>query len=118
MPGKNPTTSVGQPFGAFYGRADYPVRPNPTLNLGVRYEMATVPAEKYDRLSNLRSLTGASPQLGSPYFANPTLRNFSPRMGFAWDPFRNGKTAVRGGFGIFDTLPLTYQFELIAIHRS
>jgi hypothetical protein len=86
------------------------------LNLGVRYEMATVPTEKYGRLSNLDSLTAATPRLGSPYFQNPTLRNFSPRAGFAWNPFRNGRTVVRGGFGIYDTLPLTYQFELLAIN--
>jgi hypothetical protein len=37
-------------------------------------------------------------------------------VGLAWDPFGNGKTAVRGGFGIYDILPLTYQFELLALN--
>jgi hypothetical protein len=116
IPGKNPTIYLRQSVPAFYARDDYRVRPNLTLNLGVRYEMATVPSEKYNRLSNLASLTAASPKLGSPYFQNPTLRNFSPRVGFAWDPFRSGKTAIRGGFGIYDTLPLTYQFELLSLN--
>jgi hypothetical protein len=116
IPGKSPTIYLRQFIPAFYVRDDYRVLPNLTLNLGFRYEMATAPSEKYDRLSNLGSLTATAPKLGSPYFKNPTLRNFSPRIGFAWDPFRSGKTAVRGGFGVYDTLPLTYQFELLAIN--
>jgi len=118
IPGTSPMIYLRQSIPAFYIRDDYRVLPNLTLNLGLRYEMATVPTEKYGRLSNLDSLTAATPTLGSPYFQNPTLRDFSPRVGFAWDPFRNGKTAVRGGFGIYDTLPLTYQFELLAINES
>jgi hypothetical protein len=118
IPGKNPHIYLRQSVPAFYARDDYRVRPNLTLNIGVRYEMATVPTEKYGRLSNLGSLTASNPRLGSPYFQNPTLRNFSPRVGFAWDPFRSSRTAVRGGFGIYDTLPLTYQFELLALNVS
>ena len=46
----------------------------------------------------------------APIFSNPTLRNFEPRFGFAWDPSGSGKTAVRGGFAIFDVLPLPGYF--------
>jgi outer membrane receptor protein involved in Fe transport len=100
-----------------YVQDDWRFRPNLTLNLGLRYEMSTVISEKYGELTNLPTLDAAHPICGvlsgdcasvGPYFSNPTLRNFEPRVGFAWDPFRNGKTAVRGGFGMFDVLPMLY----------
>jgi len=96
-----------------YLQDDWRWRRNVTLNLGLRYEMLTVPTEVQGKLDNLPSLTSATQNLGSPLYSNPTLRNFEPRVGFAWDPFRNGKTAVRGGFGLFDSLPLLYQVMLI-----
>ena len=98
---------------AFYVQDDWRLRPNLTLNLGLRYEMTTVPTEETGRLSTLINITDQDPHLGNPYFLNPTRRNFEPRVGFSWDPFRNGKTAVRGGFGIFDVLPLPYEFMTI-----
>jgi hypothetical protein len=91
-----------------YIQDDWRFRPNLTLNLGLRYEMSTVIAETQGKLTNLPTLDAAQPHLGDPYFSNPTLRNFEPRVGFAWDPFRNGKSAVRGGFGMFDVLPMLY----------
>jgi hypothetical protein len=95
-------------FGA-YIQDDVRPQKNLTVNLGLRYEMATVPTEAHNRISNLRNLTDAVPHVGAPFFSNPTLRNFEPRVGFAWNP-RAGKTLVRGGFGIFDVLPLPYEF--------
>jgi len=93
-----------------YLQDDWRWRPNLTLNLGMRYEMSTVPTEVHGKLSNVYNITDPAPHLGTPFFQNPTLRNFEPRVGFAWDPFHNSKTAVRGSFGIFDVLPLPYQF--------
>jgi hypothetical protein len=96
-----------------YVQDDWRLFPNVTVNVGLRYEMATVPTEVKGKLSTLRSLTDSQPHLGSPYFSNPTLRNFEPRVGFAWDPFKNGKVAIRAGYGIFDVLPLPYEFNII-----
>jgi hypothetical protein len=118
LPGTNPTIYLRQTVVGAYVQDDYRFRKNLTLNLGLRYEMATVPTEKFNRLSNLTNITSSQPQLGSPLFQNPTLRNFSPRLGFAWDPFKDGKTAVRGAFGIYDTLPLTYLYELLVVNTN
>ncbi|MFI5057914.1 MAG: carboxypeptidase regulatory-like domain-containing protein [Candidatus Acidiferrales bacterium] len=94
-------------FGAYF-QDDVHLRPNLTFNWGVRYEMASVISEVDGKLSNLRVLNSAQPQpfLGSPFMQNPTKLNFEPRLGFAWDPFKDGKTSVRGGIGIYDLLPL------------
>src|SRR5712692_276592 len=86
-------------------------RPNVTVNLGLRYEMATVPTEVQGKLTTLRHITDATPHLGDPLFSNPTLRNFEPRVGVSWDPFGNGKTAISAGFGMFDVLPLPYLIQ-------
>ena len=101
-----------------YFMDDYHVLTNLTVNLGVRYEMATVPEETAGRLSNLPTLTAITPLLGSPFFSNPTLRDFAPRVGFAWDPFRDGKTSVRAGYGIYDALPLNYLYEGLSIFAA
>jgi hypothetical protein len=95
-----------------YLNDDIRLRSNLTLNLGVRYEMATVPTEVANKLSTLRNISDATPHLGDPYFNNPTLKNFEPRIGIAWDPTGSGKTSIRAGLGIFDVLPLPYQYEL------
>jgi hypothetical protein len=118
IPGAAPRIYLRQTVFGAYVQDDWKARPTLTLNLGLRYEPATVPTERYNRLSNLVNITGAQPRLGSPYFDNPTWLNFSPRVGFAWDPFGDGKTAVRGGFGIYDSLPLTYLYGLLVVNTA
>jgi Carboxypeptidase regulatory-like domain/TonB-dependent Receptor Plug Domain/TonB dependent receptor len=95
-------------FGA-YVQDDIRIRPNLTINAGLRYEMATVMKEINGRFSTLHCESCAQLFIGNPLYKNPSLRDFEPRVGFSWDPFRTGKTAVRGGFGIFDVqiLPTT-----------
>jgi hypothetical protein len=98
----------------FYGQDDVRIRTNLTLNLGLRYEFQTVPHDIHGVQSALRNvLSDAAATLGPP-FENPSLLNFSPRLGFAWDVTGNGTTAIRGGFGELFDLGLYAQALAIA----
>jgi hypothetical protein len=96
-------------FGVYF-QDDIHWKPNLTINLGLRYEMSSVPSEINNKAANLYNITDVTAHLGNPLFNNPTHRNFEPRVGFAWDPFGDGKTSVRSGFGMYDVLPLMYEF--------
>jgi hypothetical protein len=94
-----------------YIQDEWRATPSLTLNTGLRWEMVTVPTEVHGFLSNLIHQTDPTPHLGSPLMSNNSLRNFEPRVGFAWDPFHNGKTSVRAGFGLYDMLIMSSQIE-------
>src|SRR5262249_53674653 len=84
-----------------YAQDDYRVTPSLTLNLGARYEFFTIPSDRNGLdayLPDVRSST--TTVLGGP-FVNPSLRNIAPRVGFAWDVSGDGRTAVRGGSGLY-----------------
>ncbi|MDP9050358.1 MAG: carboxypeptidase regulatory-like domain-containing protein [Acidobacteriota bacterium] len=107
--------NLRQFFIGAYIQDNWHFRPSLTLNLGVRYEMSNVPTEVAGKLSVLQNITDPAPHLGSPYFNNPTLKNFEPRVGFVYDPFANHRTSIRGGYGLYDVLPLLYQFEILSV---
>jgi hypothetical protein len=72
---------------------------NLTVNAGLRYEYATMPQDLGGRDSALINLSDPAPTTGQLYL-NPT-GNFSPRLSFAWDPTGDGRTSVRGGYGLY-----------------
>src|SRR5439155_1322833 len=85
----------------FYFQDDFQPRSYLTLNLGLRYEFTTVPTEAHGKLANIRNpLTDKAPTLGEPWYQG-SYKDFGPRIGFSWDPWSNGRTAIRGGFGMY-----------------
>ncbi|PWT91390.1 MAG: hypothetical protein C5B55_08180 [Blastocatellia bacterium] len=84
-------------------------RRNLTINLGLRWEFVSVPVEKngllqtpvggLSALLDPNATVDAASGGGRPLFNND-LNNWAPSFSFAWDPFKEGKTSIRGGYSI------------------
>jgi hypothetical protein len=85
---------------AFYAQDDVRLTSRLTLNLGLRYEPMTQIEETKGRGAAFRDVTKDNATTLGPPFRNPTKKNWSPRVGLAWDVQGDGKTAVRAGFGL------------------
>ncbi len=122
-----------------YGLDDWRVKPNLTLNIGVRYSMFRQPFDQKGELTNFDPgsykasdapaltaggllTTNAQNYLNgiiingknSPWGRKVSSQdngNIAPRFGFAWDPYRDGRTSIRGGYGIFYDSTLVGTFE-------
>jgi hypothetical protein len=97
-----------------FGQDEWRIRKNLTLTLGIRYEynqpkydtrgrsFSIVEGQRSKRFPNapVGLLFPGDP--GAPKGSNfSDYNDWAPRIGFAWDPFKNGKTSIRGGFGVF-----------------
>lgn len=116
------------PFWQFYLQEDFRFRPRLTFNVGLRYEWNQTPREQQDRLVAFRPgvqstrLPGAPAALllqgdpGAERILRATRTNFGPRFGFAWDATGDGRTSLRGGYGIYFDPLLQVVFTNLAVN--
>jgi hypothetical protein len=83
-----------------YVQDEFRVHPQITLTAGLRYEFMTMPIDTGGRDSALVNLTDRTATIGQLY-EGADYGNVSPRLGFAWDLAGDGRTAVRGGYGLY-----------------
>jgi len=113
IPVFNPQVRVG--YSAFYFQDDWRIRPNLTLNWGLRWDLPGPLKEATDRMSKMDINTPNPDAAGYPgalvfldnkrdSFQDSNYRQFAPRLGFAWSPSAN--LVLRGGYGINYVAPL------------
>ena len=89
----------------FFGQDDWRVTRRLTLNLGLRYDILSWPKEASNHQSNFDPATGELVEAGTSGFPaaliNTPKKDFGPRAGFAYDLRGDGKTVIRGGYGLF-----------------
>lgn len=101
----NGNDKILQPSYDVFAQDSFKVKPNFTFNFGLRYAWNSSPSEARGKFTNFDPATGTLIPAGQPYHTNN--KNFQPRVGFAWDPFKNGKTSVRASYAILTQAPTT-----------
>jgi hypothetical protein len=105
-----------------YLQDDFKVTPRLTFNIGLRYDLTSSPAERWDRHSNFDPFV-LNPETRMPgaltysgvdaprNFVDRDGNNFGPRFGFAYDLTGDGKTAVRAAYGVVYLLSETHDMQ-------
>jgi hypothetical protein len=94
-----------QPSYGVFAQDSFKWKPNFTINIGLRYEWDSTPSEAMGRFTNFDLTTGTLIPARHPFHSNN--KNFEPRIGFAWDPFKDGKTSIRAAYAILSQDPTT-----------
>lgn len=99
---------------SFFGQDDYKIKPNLSINYGLRWDFNTSPNEQAGRLSSIilgsgstlmDKIAGASVGIVKSVMPSHSIAYFAPRLSFAWDPTKQGKLSIRGGLGVFYERP-------------
>ena len=103
------SSSITQGALGFFVEDSYKPRPNLTLDFGLRYEWNMTPSERYDRFIVFDPASVSLVRVGSGIDAiyEENDKNFQPRVSFAWTPFSDGNTVVRGAYGVYVDQPMT-----------
>ena len=94
-----------QPSYDLFAEDSFKWKSNFTINLGLRYAWNSSPSEAANHFTQFDPTAGTLVPASQPYHTNS--KNFQPRIGFAWDPFKNGKTSVRAAYAILTQDPTT-----------
>lgn len=103
------SSSIIQGNLGLYIQDNYKARKNLTFELGLRYDWNMSPTERYDRFVVFDPATVSLVRVGSgpDQIYHTNAKNFQPRVGFAWDPFGDGKTSVRAAYAVTVDQPVT-----------
>jgi hypothetical protein len=99
----NGLLTLGSTEAAFFGQDAWRVRPNLTLNFGLRYELQLMPKPDTSNTALTSLVQNANLPLGriDPTIIEDQKNQWAPRAGFAWDPWKDGKGVIRGYSGIY-----------------
>jgi len=104
----NRSASIAQGALDFFALDSFKWRRNLTIELGLRYEWNMSPTERFDRFyvfdPTRVALVNVGRDIAQVYKTN--AKNFQPRVGVTWDPFKDGKTSVRAAYAIMTEQPL------------